>query len=47
MIGNDPVIRLKRDIGPEENGSTQEVKPKYNKKIHSDKAEKILIEIAW
>ena len=41
------MIRLKRDIGPEENGSTREVKSKYNKKIHSDKVEKILIEITW
>ena len=41
------MIRLNRDIGPEENGSIQEVKPKYNEKIHSDKVEKILIEITW
>lgn len=41
------MIRLKRDTGPKENGRTQEVKPKYNKKIHSDKVEKILIEITW
>lgn len=43
-IGNDPVIRLKRDIGPEGEWKYTGGKPKYNKRFILTK-QKILIEM--